>query len=277
VIPTPDEKIGPFTVRVRPVKGGFRAIVIDGDSIAQSFDGADESAALDAARAHATTEAARRRPAPRAGRKAPYTGPLQSIDDLRAKFLRHFPGGFADARYLAEERAHKLEAQRKLLDALPLADAFAATPAQCDGARAAVGTNMLSRFEMARLREVLVGSEGPRFLRGAACLASGDAAEGLAEIDGAVRAHGTPSWTIATYLPSLWAPESAMLMRITATQRVANWLGHDFTSTYVGKLEAHVHARFLDLAETIRSAISDLEPRDLIDVQGFIWVAAEYE
>ena len=272
-----DEKVGPFFIRARALKGVWTAIAIDGDKIAERFEGHDtEDAALGAARAYATEQVAARRPPPRATGKRIRPGERHSLDDLRARFAKHFPQGFADPGYMAKERAYKDETRAALLAAVGMDDAPSATPAQCAAAGVAFSTNMLSPFENARVRQVLKGPDGPAFLRASAQVARGDTKAGLAEIERTVRPHGAPSWTIATYLPSLWAPDSRMLLRITATQRVANWLGHDFAARYAPQLTVEVHDALLDFANTIRASIADMAPRDLIDVQGFIWVVSEY-
>jgi hypothetical protein len=276
----PDEKIGPFLVRARNTKAGFVSIVIEGDKIVRRFEGeATEAGALDVARAYAREQTALRRPPPRGGARRPRAAPEASrtLDDLRGKFLRHFPKGFADPDYLKQERDYKEQARRALLAAVDLDGALFADPAACAAAKAALSTNMLTRFENARVRAVLDGAEGPAFLRGAAQLARGDAAAGLAAIEASVRPHGSPSWTIATYLPFLWAPDTHALLRITATQRVAAWLGHPFVAVYEPALKPEVHAAFMGFMATIRDDLADLAPRDMIDVQSFVWVAAEYD
>lgn len=274
----PDEKVGPFMIRARPTKEGFSSVVNEGDKRVEKFDGfASEALALDAARAYAVEQAALRKPPPRVGVRArKITEPQRPLTELREKFLRHFPQGFADPAYLEKERGYKDKARRDLLSAVSLEDAQYATTEQCLAARSAL-TNMLFPQEQIRLREVLKSPSGPGFLRSAAQVARGDLKAGFAGIDAAVRPFGTPSWTIATYVPSLWSPDAHMLMRITATQRVANWLGHAFIASYTPRLEPAVYESMLDLAAMLQRELADLEPRDLIDIQSFIWVVTDYE
>ncbi len=274
-----DEKVGPFYIRARALKGVWTSIAIDGDKIAGRFEGHEtEDAALGAARAYAVEQAALRRPPPRAPGKRVSSAERRSLEELRAKFVKHFPGGFTDAGYLAKERDEKLAVRDALLAAMPLAAARSAGPAEAAAVRPLFGKIRLSPFEIIRAQKTLDSADGPAFVRACAQLAAGgDAKAALAAIDAAVRPHGAPSWTIATYLPSLWAPETCMLMRITATTRVSNWLGHDFASQYRGQLDADVHAAFIAFAHYLKDALADMSPRDLIDVQGFIWVVSEYD
>lgn len=271
-----DESIGPFLVRARATKEGFVSIVIEGDKIVQRFDGLDtESAALDAAREYARTHGPVRKTARPASRKKVSSEP-RSFDELRAKFVRHFPEGFADPRYVEMERGYKDKARTDLAAAVTLEQALGADGAQCEAAQAVFSTNMLTRFENARVRAVLKDAQGPAFLRACAELARGDR-KALATIDAAVRPHGAPSWTIATFLPSLWAPDANMFLRITATRQVAAWLGHGFDARYTPALTAETYADFMSFATDLRGQLADMNPRDFIDVQSFIWVASDYE
>jgi len=276
--PPEDESIGPFLVRARATKEGFVSIVIEGDRIVQRFDGHEsESGALDAARMYARTHAPARKGAGRpASRKKVASNETRTFEELRAKFVKHFPEGFADARYLEMERNHKDKARADLNAAVTLEQALDADAAQCEAAQALFGANMLTRFENARVREVLKNGEGPAFLRACAQVARGDH-KALTAIDAAVRPHGAPSWTIATFLPSLWAPDDNMFLRITATRQVAAWLGHGFDARYTPALNADTYADLLSLAADLRGQLADMNPRDLIDVQSFVWVVSDYE
>ncbi len=272
-----DEKIGPFFIRARAVKGGFASVVNENGARVMLFEGFDtEDAALSAARAYAAEHAALRKPPPRASSRRPTSSERHSLEELRARFLKHFPQGFSDTEYLAKERDEKMSVRTQLLEAVSLDAAHAAGPAEAMAVRPMFGKIRLSPFEIIRAQKTLAGDEGPAFLRACAELADGDT-KALGAIDAAIRPHGTPSWTLATYLPSLWSPETCMLMRITATTRVANWLGHEFASQYRGQLDADVYAGFISFAEFLKEALADMAPRDLIDVQGFIWVVSEYK
>ena len=273
-----DEKVGPFFIRARPVKGGFASVVNEAGQRVMLFEGFDaEAPALEAARAYATEQVALRRPPPRAPSKRTSSSERVSLEDLRARFATHFPQGFTDPAYLAKERDDKIGVRSELMEAVSLEAALHAGPAEAAAARAMFGKIRLSPFEIIRAQKTLASADGPAFVRACAQLASGgDARAALDAIEEAVRPHGAPSWTIATYLPSLWAPETCMLMRITATTRVASWLGHAFAAQYNGRLDADVYAGFMAFARDLKDGLADMSPRDLIDVQGFIWVVSEY-
>lgn len=278
-----DEQIGPFTVRVRTLKEGPVATAFIAGGPQEFFRGhASEDAALEIARAWAHEEAAKRPVVPRRASQ-PRKMPEEriSIARLKEKFLKHFPLGFEDPRYLSEaeegERPYKLRAKARLEAVLTPEQALFADATQCESVKAIFGTNMLSVFENARVCEVLSGPAGPQYLRGAAQVVRGETANGFDAITASVSAHGQASWPIATFLPFLWDPDHQIFLKIRATQRVAGWLGHDFCIRYEPQLSSAVHQSLLDFATTVRTSIADMSPRDMIDVQSFIWVVSEYD
>ena len=88
--------------------------------------------------------------------------------------------------------------------------------------------------------------------------------------------HDCAKWTVATYLPFLWRPEAHMYLKPRATKCCALWVGHPFASVYGTQLEFDVYSSFLDLTVEASNELSDLEPRDRIDIQTLIWVVGDY-
>lgn len=199
-------------------------------------------------------------------------------DGARARFLRLFAGGFSDSSYLAHERDYKCAARDFLREALPLERAAQAGPDDCRSAMQAFGrTNLLSQFEAARVRDVLKGADGASFLRSAAALTHGDVAAGLAGMVAAMRAHGSPSWPMATYLPFLWRPETQMFLKPQVTQDFAERVGHRFCSDYAKGFVPGVYESLLEMSREAEAAVADLGPRDRIDIQSFVWVVGAYD
>lgn len=83
------------------------------------------------------------------------------------------PGGFGDATDLAKERDYKDKARSALNIAVPLDRALEADAGDALGCRKGLATNLLSRFEAARLSEVIAFRDGPMFVRAAASFAFG--------------------------------------------------------------------------------------------------------
>ena len=198
------------------------------------------------------------------------------IEGAKARFCSFFPEGFDDAEYHERERDYKDKARAALLAAAPLEQALDATPETAVACRKGLATNLLSRFESARLSEILGSSEGPAFVQAAANFALDPSQQGLDAMEKAILPHGRASWPLVTYLPYLWAPETQMFLKPEATQDFAVRVGHHFARAYESALNFEVYSALLDLAEWTEKEINDLKPRDRIDVQSFIWVVGAY-
>lgn len=198
------------------------------------------------------------------------------FDGARARFLRLFPEGFADARFKASERNYKVAAARMLHDEVPLERAVAPDEAACAALVRVFGkTNLISSFEQIRIREVLLSPHGPRFAKGAAGFAAGDLA-GLGEMETALKAHGPASWPLVTYLPFLWRPDAHMFLKPQVTRDFADRVGHAFAQDYASTLKPAVYESLLAMVEQTEAQIEALQPHDRIDVQSFIWVVGAY-
>lgn len=197
-------------------------------------------------------------------------------DGARARFLAHFPGGFGSEDFIAAERAYKLAARAKLKATLPLEQAIDGSGMGAAALAAFQATNLLSAFEKARLAPLLKGSDGDAFVRAAAQFTLGEHAQALATLERLARPHDSAKWTVVTYLPFLWAPEDYLFLKPQVTQDYAARVGHRFARDYDTALDPDVYASLLDLADRTRVQVSDLNPRDNIDIQSFIWIVGAY-
>jgi hypothetical protein len=194
----------------------------------------------------------------------------------RNRFLHFFPNGFHSPGYAQGERDYKVAAKVKLDETAPL-----------DGAVSGLGfgeavlavfraTNLLSPFEKTWLQEVLRGSHADRFVHAAANFARTPTKPALLEMEGVLKRYDAAKWTIATYLPFLWRPSAHMFLKPEVTKDFALRVGHRFASDYKPRLDIEVYASLLDLASATERELSDLKPRDRIDVQSLIWVVGDY-
>lgn len=256
-----DEKIGDVTIRIVHAKGGgYHGVLIrPGKPMGETHSGDD----LNALRARLRNEAGKLHP--------DYLG----MDGAIARFVHFFPGGFDDAA-ASNERGYKEASRRRLLDLLPLERATEANEADAVAVRGAFNTNMLSRFELARMHALLGSAQGADFVRAAAGFALGDRKGGLAGMVAAITPHGRPSWPMLTYLPHLWRHEVDIFLKPTVTVDFARRIGHPFQYHYAADPDAAVYESLLDLAEVTEVAIAALHPRDRTDVQSFIWVVGAY-
>ena len=99
-----------------------------------------------------------------------------------------------------------------------------------------------------------------------------DAVEALPYEEG----NSTPAkWPVLTILPFLARPDTFMFLKPRVTKQVADWLA--FSLQYDPKLNWRTYERLLAMSDLLMSEFrkrpeSCLHPKDLIDIQSFIWV-----
>lgn len=193
----------------------------------------------------------------------------------RKRFLSFFPEGFKGADYLDHERAYKLDAKRKLDATVPLEQAAIELGFGEQALASFRATNLLFSIEKAKLQELLRGSDADAFVQASAIFAAGDE-QGFRELKSILKRHDQAKWTVATYLPFLWRPDSHFFLKPTMLQRFAERVGHRFANDYSAELDLAVYQSLLDMAAEAKREIADLEPQDMIDIQSFMWTAVEY-
>ncbi|WP_444856300.1 hypothetical protein [Sphingosinicella sp.] len=253
------EKIGDAEIRIVPTAGGYRGVIIRNREAGEILEDLD----FERLKARLRNEAGKLHP--------DYIG----MDGAISRFLRYFPGGFADEGYRKAERDYKERARRILIETVPLEQADRVDPEQARACRK-VTTNLLSSLEAARLAETLSGPSGPDFIKAAARFTGGDIAAGICSMVKAVAPSGRASWPILTYLPFLWRPDRHMFLKPEKTLNYAQRIGHAFQHDYVPGLEPEVYDSLLGLAAHTEAGIARLAPIDRIDVQSFIWVVGSY-
>ena len=83
---------------------------------------------------------------------------------------------------------------------------------------------------------------------------------------------GAAKWTTATYFPFLVHPSKYMFVKPTVTQASAEVCR--FEIAYTPKLNWQTYAAVLRFSSYLYEALADLQPRDMIDVQSFMWCIA---
>jgi hypothetical protein len=226
-----------------------------------------------------TTRAAVQRPTGRSARAA------------RRKFLGFFPAGFSDETYEAWERDYKWDAHRRWQEVLgpktfrSLLDSGRYAEIARRALQVESQTNLLFSFEKMALRDALRAADGARaFAEGlfAWLHGRGGTQEKFArwtQVVAALPRHQTRvnTWPIVTVFGFLARPDRHMYLKPRVTQAAAAAYGFDFH--YRPAPHWDTYASLLDFAETVRADLADLGPRDMIDLQSFIWVAgsAEYD
>jgi hypothetical protein len=214
-------------------------------------------------------------------------GPLA----CRRRFLRQFPAGFADERYLDWERDYKWRAHRRWRTEIGSKDAFASKLSagrHQEVATAAVriesGQPLLFSFEKMALKDALVRSSAGarRFAQGCHDWLWGEGSERqrferwIETVASLPRAQTRVlTWPILTVFGFIARPRVHAFLKPVAMQRAAHAYGYDLR--YSSTPNWDTYASFLDLCRTVERDLADLEPRDLIDVQSFLWVQGSDE
>ena len=225
-----------------------------------------------------TTAAASRGPSPAAARRC------------RRKFLRFFPGGFRDETYLDWERGYKAEAHERWKALLREEEYRRLLRAGDYGeiARRAVTieakTNLLFSFEKMALRDAVKSPDGARrFAEGLFRFAYDDGDrvrfDRWVEVVATLPRRQTRvlTWPVVTVFGLIARPDRDIFLKPNVTRTAAREYGSDFR--YTSRPAWDTYASLLELAATIREDLADLRPRDMIDLQSFIWVQGsdEYE
>jgi hypothetical protein len=209
----------------------------------------------------------------------------------RRKFLRFFTDGFHDETYIAWERGYKWEAHerwnktlnRSAYRALLRKGDFAEIAARA--VRIESRTNLLFSFEKMALRDAVKSHDGARLF-----------AEGLDDFlhgGGSVERRFTRwceqvealprkqtrvlTWPLVTVFGFIAQPDTHIFLKPNVTRPDAR--EYDFDFQYKSRPSWETYANFLQFAEALRSDLRDLRPRDMIDIQSFMWVQGsdEYE
>lgn len=209
----------------------------------------------------------------------------------RRKFLRFFPEGFRDPTYLDWERNYKAEAHARWMESLAparyrsLLRAKRFSEIAGDAVRIESRTNLLFSFEKMALRDSV------RTRRGAQIFA-----EGLFDF---LHGRGAPekrfvrwrdavgslprkqtrvlTWPVVTVFPFIAIPAEHVFLKPNVTRIAARRYGVEFD--YRSRPGWETYEGLLRFAAVVRRDLRDLAPRDMIDVQSFLWVQGsdEYE
>jgi hypothetical protein len=209
----------------------------------------------------------------------------------RRKFLRLFPQGFRDPDYLSLEREYKWESHRRWQARLG-ADEFARLLRQSDFREAATRAarveqqsrhSMIFSFEKMALRDSIRSEAGAcAFSRGLFEFLHGPASidvrfERWCETVASLPRRQTRvlTWPLVTVFGFIAQPDRHMFVKPRVTRSAA--LKYGFDLPYRSRPGWEVYSRVLDFAETVRRDQRDLQPRDMIDIQSFIWVQGSDE
>lgn len=209
----------------------------------------------------------------------------------RQKFLRFFPDGFLDETFLDWERNYKAEAHERWTQELSRPSfGFLLKAKKYDQIAAAAvrtesRTNLLFSFEKMALRDAVKSAAGARafaiglydFLYGRGSEKS--KFERWCEVVAGLPRRQTRvlTWPVVTIFGFLARPEVHVFCKPNVTRAAAKEYGFDFQ--YQSRPNWQSYASLLGFADQVGADVEDLGPRDMIDIQSFLWVQGsdEYE
>ena len=209
----------------------------------------------------------------------------------RRKFLRFFSQGFYDETYIDWERGYKWAAHEAWNRSLGEHDNrrrleegdFVGIAA--DAVRLESRTNLLFSFEKMALRDALKPPDGARvFARGLFDYVYGGGDPGSrferwVEAVAALPRRQTRvlTWPLVTVFGFIGNPKVHMFLKPNVTRVAAREYG--FAFEYASRPNFDTYRSLLDFASAVCRDQRDLRPRDMIDLQSFIWVQGsdEYE
>jgi hypothetical protein len=209
----------------------------------------------------------------------------------RRKFLHYFPEGFRDPTYLDWERDYKWEShlrwQRVLnpreFQRLLNAGEHAEIAARAVRVEQQSRHSMIFSFEKMALRDAVRSEDGARrfatglyeFLHGDAPLEQrfGEWVEVVASLPR--RQTRVLTWPLTTVFGFVAQPDSQLFVKPLVMRAAAKAYGFDLH--YQSRPSWPIYRELLELAARVRRDQRELRPRDLIDIQSFLWVQGSDE
>jgi len=207
----------------------------------------------------------------------------------RRKFLGYFPDGFRDETYIDWERDYKWQAARRWQAELnrtemrDLLDHGRHDEVAMRAVRIESRTNLLFSFEKMALRDALKEPAGAKgFAEGLYDWLHGTGSERsrferwLEHVEDLPRRQTRVlTWPVVTVFGFLARPKVHFFLKPTVTRYAFDEVGLDFD--YVSRPNADTYTELLDDAGHVKKELADLRPRDMIDIQSFLWVQGSDE
>jgi len=217
------------------------------------------------------------------------THPSMGELKCRRKFLREFPGGFSDDNYFSWERNYKVEAHEswdKQLNHDEFAALLSAGKYQEIAMRAVrieSRTNLIFSFEKMALRDAVKSKTGARgFANGLYDFLHGKDRESerfdrWCEVIDSLPRRKTRvlTWPIVTVFGFIALPRFHFFYKPTVTRFAAE--AYEYPLSHSSRPSWDNYKRVLEFARIVRRDLYDLRPRDMIDIQSFLWVQGSDE
>ena len=83
------------------------------------------------------------------------------------------------------------------------------------------------------------------------------------------------TWPLVTVFGFLAQPETHFFLKPNVTREAAR--AYEFDFRYKSRPSWETYENLLEFAATVRRDLSDLRPRDMIDIQSFLWIQGSDE
>jgi hypothetical protein len=205
------------------------------------------------------------------------------------KFLYYFPGGYEGEKYIAWEREYKWNAHIAWNENLYKKEFQALLDAKeyDEIARRAIWlesrTNLLFSFEKMAIRDaVKMGNGAEVFSKGLFEYVYGKKPiekrfEAFTETLRQLPRKQTRvlTWPLQTVFGFIANPKEHIFLKPMVTKRAAEKYGFDFK--YKSQPNWETYKSLLDFAKQVEVDTKSLKPKDMIDLQSFIWVMGSEE
>ncbi len=202
----------------------------------------------------------------------------QSLSESIAFFQKQYQDGFYGKAFLESEREYKVKAHifaNEMLNKYnfdQIIDSGQYDVATSYAKKIADKTNLIFPNEKMSLKDGLITVDNQKmFAVTLRDLLYGDQDlrtrfESFATVLEEIKAS---KWTIASYYLFIFFPEKYMFIKPTVTQNTAEICGYDIN--YKPQLNWLTYKSVLEFSNYLFQEISVLKPRDMIDVQSFMW------
>jgi len=209
-----------------------------------------------------------------------YRSTPRPFEELLQTFKEKFTAAFDDPAFSEGERAFKEEARELAREQLAL-DHLQAMLNEGDfgqmfkSVRKVVSkTNQAFHIDQSKLGAI-PPDDHEVFCRALFDLLHGDDPFGdrLARFVAVIEPHGAAKWPIATYFPFILTPETHCLVKPNVLRPAAQMLSFDLH--YAPTPNPGTYEQVLRFCGYVKEqlAAADLQPRDMVDLQTFLWFA----
>jgi hypothetical protein len=207
--------------------------------------------------------------------------PYQNLSKSIRSFLEQFPEGFNGKKFKDSERDYKVKAHALATELLGQ-QAFGAlqeTQYYSEITRRALkvvnATNLIFPYEKMLLRDGLTDRVLQTCFGGALfelLYGEQDLERRFIEFSRTLEKIGAAQWTTATYFLFIVHPDKYMFVKPNMTQHAS--ASCRFEINYKPQLNWLTYNKVLTFSCHLFRELSDLKPRDMIDVQSFMWCIA---